>query len=135
MSWVTFTDPEVAHVGLRWSELQALGDQIQSVTLGLDHNDRARTDGDSRGFGRIHFKRGTDRIVAATFVGRNAGELIGEVAVAMTANVGLTKILDTVHPYPTKSWLTLFLANEHSLLKLTPTTKSWLRRWFQWFIR
>ena len=135
MSWVTFTDPEVAHVGLRWSELQALGDRIQTITLGMDHNDRARTDGDARGYGRLHIKRGTDKLLAATFVGRHAGELIGEIAVLMTANKGLTTILDTVHPYPTKSWLTMYLANEHSLQRLTPTVKTWLQRWFRWFVR
>lgn len=135
MSWVTFTDPEVAHVGLRWSELEALGDQVQTITLGLDHNDRARTDGDTRGFGRVHVQRGTNRVLAATFVCRHAGELIGEMAVLMTVNKGLTTILDTVHPYPTKGWLTLFLANEHSLLRLTPSTKTWLKRWFRWFVR
>ena len=135
MSWVTFTDPEVAHVGLKWSELQALGDRVQTITLPMAHNDRARTDGASRGFGRLHVKRGTDRVLAATFVGRGAGELIGEMAVLMTAGKGLTTVLDTVHPYPTKSWLTMYLANEHSLQRLTPTTKSWLKRWFRWFVR
>lgn len=135
MSWATFTDPEVAHVGPVWSELHAMGEQVQTITLGMDQNDRARTDGDPRGFGRFHVRRGTDRLLAATFVGRGAGELIGEVALLMTMNKGLSTILETVHPYPTKSWLTLFLANEHSLSRLTPTTKTWLQRWFRWFVR
>ncbi len=135
MSWATFTDPEVAHVGLRPAELQALGEKIQTITLGTDHNDRARTDGDPPGFGRIHLRSGTDRIVAATFVGRNAGDLVAEVAALMTANKGLTTVLETVHPYPTRSWLTLYLANEHSLLRLTPSTKTWLKRWFRWGLR
>ena len=135
MSWVTFTDPEVAHVGLRWSELHALGDGVQTITLGMDHNDRVRTEGRNRGFGRLHIKRGTDRLLAATFVGPDAGELIGEVAVLMTANKGLATIVDTVHPYPTKSWLTMYLANEYNLQRLTPPTKTWLKRWFRWFVR
>ena len=135
MSWVTFTDPEVAHVGARWSELQALGDRVQTITLGMDRNDRARTDGTPTGFGRLHLKRGTDRVLGATFVGRDAGELVAEVAVLMTANKGLTTIADTVHPYPTKSWLTLFLANEYNFRRLTPSTKTWLKRWFRWFVR
>ena len=132
MSWVTFTDPEVAHVGLRWSELEALGDRVHTVTLDMEHNDRARTEGDVRGFGRLHMQRGTDRLLAATFVGRHAGELVGEVAVLMTSRQGLKAILDTVHPYPTRSWLTMYLANEHSLQRLTPSTRRWLQRWFQW---
>ncbi|MEN0066587.1 MAG: FAD-dependent oxidoreductase [Myxococcota bacterium] len=132
MSWVTFTDPEIAHVGLRHDELQALGARVTTVRLGWDHNDRARTDGDARGFGKIHLKRGTDRILAATFVGRDVGDLIGEVAVAMTTGKGLSAIRDTIHPYPTRSWLTRDLAVEHNVARITPVLRRVLRTWFDW---
>ncbi|MBX2798847.1 MAG: mercuric reductase [Myxococcales bacterium] len=135
MPWATFTDPEVAHIGLDHAALQALGDRVHTVTLGFDHNDRARTDGHPLGFGRIHVRRGTDRILAATFVGRDAAELLGEVAVAMTHRKGLGAILDAIHPYPTRSWLTMYLANERQLQRLTPTLKTWLGRWFRWGLR
>ena len=135
MSWVTFTDPEVAHVGLRWAELKDLGDRVESFTLELEHNDRARTEGDCRGFGRIYVHRGTDRIMAATFVGREAGDLVAEIAVLMTANRGLRTIVDTIHPYPTRSWLTMYLANECNLARLTPSLRGWLRRWLAWMLR
>lgn len=132
MSWVTFTDPEVAHVGLRHDELVAMGDRVETVRLGFDHNDRARTDGDARGFGKVHLLRGRDRILAATYVGRDVGDLIGEVAVAMTAGKGLSTIRNTIHPYPTRSWLTRDLAVEHNFKRLTPTWRRVLRTWFDW---
>ncbi|MEM6928040.1 MAG: FAD-dependent oxidoreductase [Myxococcota bacterium] len=132
MSWVTFTDPEVAHVGLRHDGLLALGDRVETVRLGWDRNDRARTDGDARGFAKIHLRRGTERLLGATFVGRDVGELVGEVALAMTARKGLAAIRDTIHPYPTRSWLTRDLAIEHGLGRVTPWVKRLLRVWFDW---
>ena len=132
MSWVTFTDPEVAHVGLRHEELTALGDRVETLQLGWDRNDRARTESDARGFAKIHLRRGTERILAATFVGRDVGDLIGEVALAMTTRHGLGAIRDTIHPYPTRSWLTRDLAIEHSLTRVTPWVRRLLRVWFDW---
>ncbi len=135
LSWVTYTDPEVAHVGLTPQQLAERRGHVQTITLPMDRNDRARTEGDARGFGRIHVRRGSDRILGATFVGRGAGELIGEIAVLMTAGRGLRTVLDTVHPYPTRSWLTLYLANEQNQTRLTPTLGRWLKRWFAWGLR
>ncbi|MEO0603352.1 MAG: hypothetical protein AAF211_18075 [Myxococcota bacterium] len=135
MSWVTFTDPEIAHVGLHHDELVALGDLVETVRLDWDRNDRARTDGDARGFAKIHLRRGTERILAATFVGRDVGDLVGEVALAMTTRKGLAAIRDTIHPYPTRSWLTRDLAIEHGLGRVTPWVKRLLRVWFDWGLR
>jgi pyruvate/2-oxoglutarate dehydrogenase complex dihydrolipoamide dehydrogenase (E3) component len=101
--WCTYTDPEVAHVGLTEKRAAATGVKIRSFVRELREVDRAVLDGDHDGFVKIHVKKGTDRIVGATVVARDAGNMISEITVAMSGGVGLKKLANVIHPYPTQS--------------------------------
>jgi pyruvate/2-oxoglutarate dehydrogenase complex dihydrolipoamide dehydrogenase (E3) component len=101
--WCTFTDPEVAHVGLTEKRAAARGVKVRTFVRELRDVDRAVLDGDDEGFVKIHVKKGTDRIVGATIVARDAGNMISELTVAITAGVGLKKLANVIHPYPTQA--------------------------------
>ncbi|HYD56912.1 MAG TPA: FAD-dependent oxidoreductase [Burkholderiales bacterium] len=99
--WATFTDPEVARVGLNESEAKEKGIAYEVTTYGLDDLDRAIADGAAQGMVKVLTVPGRDRILGATIVGEHAGELIVEFISAMRHGIGLNKILGTIHVYPT----------------------------------
>ncbi|MEF1220058.1 FAD-dependent oxidoreductase, partial [Photobacterium damselae] len=103
MPAATYTSPEVARVGLNEKEATAQGIEFDVVTYGIDDLDRAITDGEDHGFIKVITPKGKDTILGATIVGTNAGDLLAEFTLAMRHNLGLNKILATVHPYPTMS--------------------------------
>jgi pyruvate/2-oxoglutarate dehydrogenase complex dihydrolipoamide dehydrogenase (E3) component len=127
--WCTYTDPEVAHVGL--TEAEADGrDDVEVVEVEAHGNDRSRLDGDDAGYARVYLKRGTDRILGATMVAGHAGDMIGEMALAMTSGLGLKKVGATIHPYPTGGELWRKVADAYNRGRLTPTVRKWFGRWF-----
>ena len=99
--WCTFTEPEVARVGLSEDEARAQGVAIEVTRYDLEELDRAITDGADRGFVKVLTAAGSDRIVGAMIVGAEAGELIAEFVLAMKHGLGLNKLLGTIHVYPT----------------------------------
>jgi pyruvate/2-oxoglutarate dehydrogenase complex dihydrolipoamide dehydrogenase (E3) component len=99
--WATFTDPEVARVGLNETEAKERGIAYEHTTYGIDDLDRAIADGEAHGMVRVLTVPGRDRILGATIVGEHAGELIVEFVAAMKHGFGLNKILGTIHIYPT----------------------------------
>jgi pyruvate/2-oxoglutarate dehydrogenase complex dihydrolipoamide dehydrogenase (E3) component/uncharacterized membrane protein YdjX (TVP38/TMEM64 family) len=99
--WATFTDPEVARVGLNESEAKERRIPYEVTTYGIDDLDRAIADGDAHGLVKVLTVPGKDRILGATIVGEHAGELIVEFISAMRHGIGLNKILGTIHIYPT----------------------------------
>lgn len=101
--WATFTDPEVARVGLNEQDAQAKGVVYELSTYHLDDLDRAIADGVAHGFVKVLTAPGNDRILGVTIVGEQAGELIAEFVLAMKHNIGLNKLLGTIHIYPTLS--------------------------------
>ncbi|MCK9635289.1 MAG: FAD-dependent oxidoreductase [Methylobacter tundripaludum] len=101
--WATFTDPEVARVGLNEQDAKAKGVVYELSTYHLDDLDRAIADGVAHGFVKVLTAPGNDRILGVTIVGEQAGELIAEFVLAMKHNIGLNKLLDTIHIYPTLS--------------------------------
>jgi pyruvate/2-oxoglutarate dehydrogenase complex dihydrolipoamide dehydrogenase (E3) component len=112
MPWCTYTDPEVAHVGLYEREAAERGIELTTFKVPLSEVNRAVTDGEDAGFVKIHVKkrsgralwaRGSDRILGATIVASHAGEMVSEVTLAMVNNLGLGAILSTIHPYPTQA--------------------------------
>lgn len=131
MSWTTFTDPEVAHAGAPWDELQALG-RFDTYSHPLARNDRAEIEGDARGFVRVHCRRGTDRVLAATVVARHAGELIVPFAVAITNGRRLREIQRTVLPYPTWGEAVRKVADEWKFAALTRGAKWAVGLWLRW---
>jgi pyruvate/2-oxoglutarate dehydrogenase complex dihydrolipoamide dehydrogenase (E3) component len=101
--WATFTDPEVGRVGLSEEQARSQGRAVEVTRYSLDDLDRAIADGDTRGWVKVLTEPGRDRILGATIVGPEAGDLIGEFIVAMTHGLGLKKLMSTIHIYPTRS--------------------------------
>ena len=130
--WCTYTDPEVAHVGLGEGEARERGVAIDTLVRRLADVDRARTDGETEGFVKVHVRRGTDRIVGATIVARRAGELIGELTLAMSAGIGLGRLSGVIHPYPTQSEAIRQLGDQYRRTRLTPFVRRALGTWLRW---
>lgn len=130
--WCTFSDPEIAHVGMYESEAAERGIAVATFEQRLHEVDRAILDGETEGFVRVHVRRGTDQIVGATIVARHAGEMIGELALAMTANIGLSTIAKTIHPYPTQAEAIKKVADGYNRTRLTPFVKSLFAKWLAW---
>ena len=130
--WCTYTDPEVAHVGLNENDAGTQGLAIDTFRQEFKHVDRALLDGDAAGFVKIHVRTGTDQIVGATIVSRHAGEMIGEVALAMTGGLGLKTLARTIHPYPTHGEALKKVGDAYNKTRLTPTVKWLFDLWFRW---
>ncbi len=103
MPWVTFTDPEIARVGLDEREAQRRGIAFETIVVPFDDLDRAIADGETQGFVKILHKRGSDQILGATIVARHAGEMINEITLAIVAKRGLSTLASVIHPYPTQA--------------------------------
>ena len=130
--WCTYTEPEIAHVGMYEREAKAQGVDVETFTQPLDEVDRAVLDGESAGFVRVHVKRGTGTILGATIVASHAGDMISEVTVAMKAGGGLGTIGSTIHPYPTQAEAIRKVANMVRRARFSARQQSILRRWFRW---
>ena len=130
--WCTYTEPEVAHVGMYEADARAKGIAVETFTQTFDEVDRAVLDGEEDGFARIHLRKGTDRILGATIVGGNAGNMICEVTVAMKAGAGLGTIGGAIHPYPTQAEALRKLANQLRRARFSAGQKRLLTRWFAW---
>ena len=130
--WTTYTEPEVAHVGLYERQAQERGIDVATFTVPLHEVDRAVLDGETEGFARVHLARRGGRILGATLVARHAGEMIGEVVLAMSAGLGIDAIGRTIHPYPTQSEVLRRLADAHRRQRLTPGVRRLLERYFRW---
>lgn len=130
--WCTYTSPEVAHVGL--NEITARNRQIEIRTFvqPLSHVDRAQLESATEGFVKIHVKAGSDQIVGATIVADHAGEMIGEIVLAMTNRIGLGRIASTIHPYPTVAEAIRKCGDQYNKTRLTPFVKGLFQRWLTW---
>ncbi len=130
--WCTYTDPEVAHVGLYPHDAEEHRIEIDTFHIPLSEVDRAVIDGQDQGFVKVHVRNGTDRIVGATVVAAHAGDIISELTLAMTAGVGLKQIAKTIHPYPTQAEAIKKAADAYSRTRLTPLVQATFRRWLSW---
>jgi pyruvate/2-oxoglutarate dehydrogenase complex dihydrolipoamide dehydrogenase (E3) component len=130
--WATYTSPEIAHVGLYEKDAQAKGIAVDTYTQELGKVDRAILDGETDGFVRVHVRKGTDEIVGATIVAAHAGDLIGEVTLAMKGKLGLKTIADTIHPYPTQADGIRKTGDHYNRTRLTPLVKGLITRWLAW---
>jgi len=129
MPWCTYTDPEIAHVGLYAHEARERGIELDTFRVPLSEVNRAVTDGEDDGFVEVHTEKGKDRITGATIVASHAGEMIGELTLAMVHGVGLGKLLDVIHPYPTQAEGIKRAAGARVRTRLTPLAAGALRRW------
>lgn len=130
--WVTYTDPELAHIGLTEAEAQTRNIAVTPITYHYNDNDRAVADGETDGFLKVLVKRGTDKIVGATIVARRAGDMISEVTMAIVGNIGLTKIAAVIHPYPTQSEGLKKVADAYNRMRLTPRVKRLFIKFLGW---
>ena len=130
--WATFTDPEVARVGLSETEANEQGIACEVTRYGIDDLDRAIADGTAHGFVKVLTVPGKDRILGVTIVGEHAGDLLAEYVLAMKHGLGLNKILSTIHIYPTLAEANKYAAGvwkrEHAPQKLL----HWVRRYHAW---
>ncbi len=127
MPWCTYTDPEIAHIGLYTHEAEARGIAVDTHSVPLSGNDRARCDGETEGFVKVLTRRGRDEILGATVVASHAGDLIATLSVAMAGKIGLGTIAGAIFPYPTQAEAIKGAANLYMRSRLTPT----LRRVFE----
>ena len=132
MPTVTFTDPEVARVGLNEREAQARGIAYDSVRYDLCELDRAIVDGTTEGFLKVLTPPGKDRILGATIVGAHAGETLAEFALAMRHGIGLKGLLNTVHAYPTYAEANRYVAGAWRRAHASPTALGLLARFHAW---
>jgi pyruvate/2-oxoglutarate dehydrogenase complex dihydrolipoamide dehydrogenase (E3) component len=132
MPWCTYTDPEVAHVGLSEEEARGQGFEVQTFVQSLNEVDRAVLDGETDGFVKVHVRRGTDRILGATVVARHAGEMISELTLAMVGRLGLKTVAGTIHPYPTQAEAIKKVADAYNRARLTPFVKWLSAKWLAW---
>ncbi len=128
---VTYTDPEIAHVGITPEEARGRGLAIDTVELSMASVDRAQLDDRTAGFLHVYLAAGTDRILGATLVADGAGEMIGEIALAMTAGLRLRDVGKTIHPYPTRSEIFRKAADSWRRRKLTPRVRRILGVYFR----
>jgi pyruvate/2-oxoglutarate dehydrogenase complex dihydrolipoamide dehydrogenase (E3) component len=128
----TYTDPEVAHVGLTEREAEARGLAVRAIVQELTEVDRAVLDGETEGFVKVLVRAGTDRIVGATIVARHAGEMLPELTLAMTRGVGLGALASVIHAYPTQADAIRRLGDAWNRTRLTPRVRRLLAAWLAW---
>jgi pyruvate/2-oxoglutarate dehydrogenase complex dihydrolipoamide dehydrogenase (E3) component/uncharacterized membrane protein YdjX (TVP38/TMEM64 family) len=132
MPWTTFTDPEVARVGLSETEASEQGVPFEVTRYGIDDLDRAIADGCAHGFVKVLTVPGKDRILGVTIVGEHAGDLLAEYVLAMKHGLGLNKILGTIHTYPTLAEANKYAAGEWKRAHAPARLLEWVRRFHDW---
>ena len=132
MPWTTFTDPEVARVGLSEAEAREQGTPYEVTRYGLDDLDRAIADGSAHGFVKVLTVPGKDRILGVTLVGEHAGDLIAEYVLAMKHGLGLNQILGTIHAYPTLAEASKYAAGAWKRAHAPQRLLEWVGRYHAW---
>ena len=130
--WATFTDPEVARVGLSETEAREQGIPVEVTRYGIEDLDRAIADGTAHGFVKVLTVPGKDKILGATIVGEHAADLLAEYVLAMKHGLGLNKILSTIHTYPTLSEANKYAAGEWKRAHAPQRLLAWLKRFHAW---
>jgi pyruvate/2-oxoglutarate dehydrogenase complex dihydrolipoamide dehydrogenase (E3) component len=130
--WCTYTDPEIAHVGMYEKDAKEKGIEVETFIRSLKEVDRAIADGEEEGFVKIHVRKRTDKILGATIVARHAGEMISEITLAMVGHLGLKTLANVIHPYPTQAEAIKHVADAYNRTRLTPFIKKLFARWLAW---
>lgn len=129
--WCTYTDPEIAHVGMYVRDANRRGIPIKTFTVPMHQIDRAVTDGEQDGFVKIHIRDGSDTILGATIVASRAGDMINEITLAMVAGIGLRTLSKVIHAYPTRAEAIREAAKAYNRTRLTSKVRERLRRWLR----
>ena len=130
--WATFTDPEVARVGLNETDAKAQGIDFEVTRYGIDDLDRAIADGEAKGFVKVITPKGSDKILGATIVGYHAGELINEFIATMKRKGKLRDIMGTIHIYPTLGEANKFAAGEYAKAHQPEKLLGFVEKYHQW---
>ena len=130
--WCTYTDPEVAHVGLTGQQIKEQGLDVTTIRVDMSDVDRAVLDGEVRGFVKIHVKTGSAEILGATVMGRDAGDLLAPIVQAMTTGQGMKALQRTIRAYPTRGDAVKRAGDAWMRGKLTPFVQGLLKRWLSW---
>jgi pyruvate/2-oxoglutarate dehydrogenase complex dihydrolipoamide dehydrogenase (E3) component len=130
--WATFTEPEIARVGLNETEAREQGVEYEVTRYGIDDLDRAIADSEAHGFVKVLTVPGKDRILGVTIVGEHAGDLIAEYVLAMRHGLGLNKILGTIHIYPTLAEANKYAAGEWKRAHAPERLLKWVARFHKW---
>jgi pyruvate/2-oxoglutarate dehydrogenase complex dihydrolipoamide dehydrogenase (E3) component len=123
MPWATYTDPEIAHVGLSERDAQQRGLAVDTYVRHFAEVDRAIADGEEEGFVKILTRKGSGEILGGTIVARHAGEMISEITLALVAKVRLGTLASIIHPYPTQAEAIRQIGDMYNRTRLTPTVK------------
>lgn len=129
--WCTYTDPEIAHVGLYVRQANRLRIPIRTFTVPMHEIDRAIIDGEQTGFVKIHVAQRSDKILGATIVARHAGEMINEITLAMVSGIGLKTLANVIHAYPTQGEAIRKAANAYQRTRMTPFVADLMRWWIR----
>lgn len=129
MPWCTYTNPEIAHVGLYEKEAEDLGIETTTFTQSMAEVDRAILDGQVEGFVKILVRKGSGTILGATIVAENAGDLVSEITTAMNAKMGLGSLAAVIHPYPTQAEAIRKAGDQYNKARLTKRVKSLFAWW------
>ena len=132
MPWCTYTDPEIAHVGLYERDARERGLEVDTYVREFKDVDRAVLDSEREGFVKLHVRKGRDEILGATIVARHAGEMISEISVAMAARLGLGRLASVIHRYPAQAEAIRQCGDAYNRTRLTPKVKKWMGRWLAW---
>ena len=130
--WATFTEPEVARVGLNETDAREAGIAYEVTKYGIDDLDRAIADSEAHGFVKVLTVPGKDKILGCTIVGEHAGDLIIEYVAAMRHGFGLNKILSTIHIYPTMGEANKYAAGEWKKAHVPERALKWIERYHAW---
>ncbi|MEM7145162.1 MAG: mercuric reductase [Verrucomicrobiota bacterium] len=130
--WCTYTDPEIAHVGLYEEEAAERDIDVDTFVKPMAEIDRALAEDATDGFVKIHVQKGRGQIVGATIVARHAGELISEISTAMAGSLTLAALANVIHPYPTQAEAIRLTGDLYSRAKLTPPVKKAFTQWLKW---
>lgn len=130
--WATFTMPEVARVGINETEAKQKDIDFEVTHYGIDDLDRAIADGEAKGFIKVITPRGKDKILGVTIVGHHASDLIAEYVLAMKYNIGLNKILGTIHLYPSLAEANKYVAGNWKREHQPHTLLKWVERFHSW---
>jgi pyruvate/2-oxoglutarate dehydrogenase complex dihydrolipoamide dehydrogenase (E3) component len=128
----TYTDPEIAHVGLTPAEAAEQGIEIDTFRADLAQVDRAVLDGEDQGLALVHTRRGSGRIVGCSIVARHAGEMISEMTLMLTHRLSLDKLASVIHCYPTQAEVLKRIADQYQRTRLTPRLAKLTTAWLRW---
>ena len=130
--WCTFTDPEIAHVGMYVTEARQKNIPVKTFTVLMHEVDRAITDSEEDGFVKLYVREGTAKILGATVVARHAGDLINEISLAMSAGLDLHALARVNQPFPTQSQAIKMAADAY-MQSRSNALRAWLRtKWLSW---